>query len=280
MFADDSNIFHAYPSNQVHVDLSDITNNLTFISDWCDANKITVNINKTNYMVIKSKRKKINIEGLVKIKGHVLNEVEVASFVGIHIDNYLTWKDHINRTSTMLRKKVGIIYRLRHFVPQYILLLLYRSFVQPHISYGLEVWGCTYKTFIDKIYVIQKMIVRAITFSGFMTSSAPLFFTLKILDIYKFHRYLTATFMYKLIHLQLPHPVYDYCKFFEHRYNTRQKDTKTLVLPKVKTEHGKRSISFYGSRVWNSLPLDVKEKPSVKSFCKELREMMLNEYVE
>ena len=73
------------------------------------------------------------------------------------------------------------------------------------------------------------MTIRAITFSGFMTPSAPLFLTLKILDIYKFHKFVTATFMYKLIHLQLPHPVYENCKNVEHRTGIIQ-DKKILKL--------------------------------------------------
>ena len=55
------------------------------------------------------------------------------------------------------------------------------------------------------------------------------------------------------------------------KYGTRQKDTKTVVLPKVNTEQGKRSMTFCGSIMWNSLPEDVKCKPSVNSFQKALK---------
>ena len=83
--------------------------------------------------------------------------------------------------------------------------------------------------------------------------------------------------MYKLIHQKLPHSLSDYCRFFEHNYGTRQKDTKTLVLPKVNTEQGKRSMTFCGSIMWNSLPEDVKCKPSVNSFQKALKELLILE---
>ena len=92
------------------------------------------------------------------------------------------------------------------------------------------------------------------------------------------HKLLTVTFMYTLIHQQLPHPVNEYCKFFKHNYSTRQRDNKTLVLPKVKTEHGKRSITFCGSELWNALPDDIKIKPSVTSFRNAVKKKLLQEY--
>ena len=158
-----------------------------------------------------------------------------------------------------------MIYRLRHLIPQNILLLLYtcNAFIQPHVSYGLEVWGCAHTSYLNKIFIIQKMAVRAVTSSKFGAHSGPLFKKLSVLDVFKLHKFLITTFVYKLIHQKLPHSLIDYCRFFEHNYGTRQKDTKTLVLPKVNTEQGKRSMTFCGSIMWNSLPEDVKCKPSV-----------------
>lgn len=280
LFADDSNIFHSFPPGSSHIDLLEVTENLSYISQWCDANKITVNIKKTNFMIIKPRRKSVHVAGSVKMKDHILKEVYVAPFVGIHFDRHLTWVDHVNSVCNILRKKVGILYRVRHFVPKRVLLLLYHSFIQTHISYGLEVWGCTSAATINNVRVIQKMAIRAITFSKYRSPSAPLFHSLRLLDIFKLYRFLVSTFMYKLINQQLPHSMYDYCKFFDNQYGTRQKDDKTLLLPRVRTEHGKNSISFAGSEVWNSLPKDIRRKCSFHSFCTATKDHLLQEYIQ
>ena len=84
--------------------------------------------------------------------------------------------------------------------------------------------------------------------------------------------------MYKLFHEELPHPLSDYCQSFTHSYETRQKSNNTLILPKVNTEQGKRSITYCGSEMWNSLHEDVKHKPSVSSFQKALKKKLIEEY--
>ena len=136
---DDSNIFHSFLPNQADINLLETTDNLKHIDDWCNANKITINIKKTNFMIIKPKRKECRIAGAVKIKNELLNEVHVSLFVGIYIDRYLVWDEHINNLCSVIRRKVGILYRLRHFIPKKVLVLLYYSFIQSHLSYGLEV---------------------------------------------------------------------------------------------------------------------------------------------
>ena len=95
------------------------------------------------------------------------------------------------------------------------------------ISYGLEVWGCAHASYLNRLFIIQKMDVRAITSSKFGAHYGPLFKKLSVLDVFELHKFLIATFVYKLTHQKLPHPLSDYCQFFQHNYGTRQKDTKT-----------------------------------------------------
>ena len=134
LFADDSNIFHSFPPCQTIIRLSEITDHLLSVTKWCDANKITINIKKTNFMVIQPRRKVVNTDGSVELKGCTLNKVDTTPYVGIHIDKYLLWNEHIDKTAAVLRRKVGMIYRLRHLIPQNVLLLLYNAFIQPHVS--------------------------------------------------------------------------------------------------------------------------------------------------
>ena len=72
---------------------------------WCNSNKLTVNINKTKYMTFKSRRRKVEIFGQLTINESVLEAVDSISFLGICIDENLTWKKHINNVCTVLSKK-------------------------------------------------------------------------------------------------------------------------------------------------------------------------------
>ena len=96
--------------------------------------------------------------------------------------------DHVGKVNANIRKKVGIFYRLRHFVPMHILVLLYKALLQPHLEYGIEAWGNTYESTLKCLFISQKMAVRAITFSAYLTPSKALFRKLQILDIFELHR--------------------------------------------------------------------------------------------
>jgi len=265
LFADDSNIFHT-DENKNEIDVNEINEQLNAIQKWCDANKLTINLKKTNYMFIKSKRRAINVNGVLRLSDTDINDVSVASFVGVNIDNTLSWKHHIDLVNKCIRTKMGLLFKLRYFVPRYILVLLYKSFIQPHILYGIEVWGSSYKSRLNSIYLAQKMAVRAITFSLLRTSSGPLFKQLGILDVFCLHELAVSTFVYDLYNRKLPHTLLDFCKIVHYTYETRGKENAMLPLPFCKTTQGTFSISFVGPKLWNSLPQKIREHKTRHSF--------------
>ena len=106
-------------------------------------------------MVIRRKRQLV-ARGAIKLSNTDIDEVSAASFIGTQIDCHLTWKPHIQLVNKCVRRKVGVLYKLRQYVPQRILVLLYKSFIQPHILYGIEVWGSTYKSHLNCIHISQK----------------------------------------------------------------------------------------------------------------------------
>ena len=94
--------------------------------------------------------------------------------------------------------------------------MLYNAFIQPHIAYGLEVWGATCKTFINPILILQKRMSRLITFSDYRHHSNPLFIELKLLDVFKEYRYKIRVFMHDLLNDKLPHKTDDYFSYINH----------------------------------------------------------------
>ena len=89
LFADDSNLFHTFPTGQFTVDMDEVNIHLKKVSHCCNANKLTINLSKTNYMIMSGSRKVIQVKGLLKMSNTTLNEVAVASFVGLNIDKHI-----------------------------------------------------------------------------------------------------------------------------------------------------------------------------------------------
>ena len=178
-------IFHTFNVGQKEIDMSIINLHLGKIQEWCNSNKVTINLKKTSYMIIKRKKKrKVAVKGTMKLSDNDISKVDEASVVGICIDSHLTWKNHIRVVNKCVRRKVGVLFKLRHCVPQHTLILLYKSFIQSNIMYGVEVWGSTCKSYLNCLLLSQKMAMRAITFSPFRTPSKPLLKKLGVMDVY------------------------------------------------------------------------------------------------
>src|SRR6218665_3916859 len=102
-----------------------------FRSDWFCANRLTLNLEKTNFIIFKSHRKNmplVNQMSLV-INGVPITQVITTKFLGVYVDQHLTWKEHIKNIANKIAKNVGIIARSSHLLPLTIRIKLYYSLI-------------------------------------------------------------------------------------------------------------------------------------------------------
>ena len=114
-----------------------INKELENVSDWLMANKLTLNLSKSNFLLIRPSQKKLARKIELMLNKEPLKEVDEAKYLGVLIDKNLNWKPHIQNVNTKISKGIGILSRVRHFVPQSTLLNIYNAFVLPNILYGL-----------------------------------------------------------------------------------------------------------------------------------------------
>ena len=84
---------------------------------------------------------------------------------------HLNWKHHVVKK---IRRSTGILSKLHYYVGLDILLSLYYALIYPFLTYGIIIWGNTYKTTLQPIFILQKRAMRLITFSRFDEHSSPL----------------------------------------------------------------------------------------------------------
>ena len=188
LFADNTNLLFAEKSLKSLETV--VSKELECVCDWLLANKLTLNIKKSNYVIFHPHQKKTGIDINLKVFGNehkMLKNLESKNFVkylGVLIDNNLSWKHHINYIALKISKTIGIISWLRHFIPTSILLDIYRSLIHPYIYYGLLVWGQTTKTNLKKrILILQKRALRLIFFINKREHAIPLFVCANILPV-------------------------------------------------------------------------------------------------
>ena len=104
-------------------------------------------------------------------------------YLGVLINENLSWKNHLDCVITKISKTIGMIAKLRHFVPSFVLTNIYKSLILPYFTYRLVAWGNASKNYLNKIVVLQKPVLRLIFFVDRKEHEIPLFVNAKILPI-------------------------------------------------------------------------------------------------
>ena len=152
MFADDTNIFiKGCDLNNI---ISILNSELKNISTWFQANQLSLNVSKTHYMIFSNCRAKAH--STVNIDGHELEMVSCTKFLGVKIDDKLTWKEHISYVKHKLMKSLGILYKIRNVLTRKWRIKLYKTFVLPHLNYCNIVWASTYQSSLKDLFIVQK----------------------------------------------------------------------------------------------------------------------------
>ena len=157
LFADDTTLF--YRSKKLH-DVSTVVNNeLSNMIEWLNANRLSLNIDKTNFMIFRPKGKSERCPS-IHINGSNILEVDHAKFLGVMIDNKLNWLEHIKCISRKIAKGIGIIIKARKSFESDTSLNLYNALILPHISYCIHIWQLQQQfTCKDLMYFRKRLFV-------------------------------------------------------------------------------------------------------------------------
>ena len=133
-----------------------VNSELAQVQEWLTLNQLTLNIKKTNFIIFKSHKKRLRRDLRLTLNGTVLQRVEDSKFLGIVIDQHLTWKNHIDYITKKILRITGLLCRIRFYVNQTHLKMLYNSLIYPYLHYGNIVWANNYPTRLDTLFKLQK----------------------------------------------------------------------------------------------------------------------------
>ena len=250
LFADDTNLFKS-SQDLSHIEAM-FNEELKNISLWLKVNKLSLNVKKTHFIVF-SKRNKCDKYIKLVIDDETIDEVKNTKFLGVIIDNKLTWKDHINYVAGKVSRAIGMIVKTKKYLRKEALLTLYYSFVYPYLTYCNHIWGATYVFNLRKLINLQKRVVRLISNAKYRDSADPLYKSLGILKLVDINKYLIARFMFRYCNNKVPDLFNSYFEYNSdyHNYNTRS--AEHFHAPKVKTGLAKTGLKYSGAIIWNAV---------------------------
>ena len=272
LFADDTNIY--YESNSLNELEKTINKELCKLYLWLNDNCLSLNIDKTNFIIFQPFNKPSKQNVTIKINKKTLNEKECIKYLGVIIDSSLSWKHHILNLTKKISRSIGMKN-------------VYYSLIYSHIVYAIEVWGSAVKSELKKIFVLQKRVMRFLTFNdvylttpGPLIPTEPIFAKLNVLKVDDIYNHQVSKFVFKCIYRITP-TVHDWYKFTcgIHEHSTRSNYNvndgiiiNNLFVPSVNTSnYGLKQLKVFGPRIWNKLPTYLKNASTLYIFLKKLK---------
>ena len=257
MFADDTTLTNplcTFSSDQHDTETS-INLEINKVYYWLSLNKLSLNSNKSKFMIFHYPQKKLQPRDIphIQINGFSIERVTEFDFLGLTLDESLSWKNHINKISNKIASIIGIINKQKNFLPQNILKLIYDSFILPHLNYCIAAWGYN----MGRIIKLQKRAIRVISKVKYNAHTDPLFKKLSILKAEDLFHLNCLKIFHNYQNSKVPHYIKGLFVTRSHDHNTRQIG---LAIPRTLTSGSSKRIKCSLPKLFNTLPNIITDK--------------------
>ena len=256
-----------------------INDELNKVYVWLCANRLSLNIKKTKFMLFHNKNKNIQDKvPVIKLQDVEIVRVRDFNLLGITINENLNWSSHINKISTKVSRAIGILCKLKHFFPISTLKILYSSLILSQFTYGILIRGFN----VSKLFKLQKKAIRNVSNSKYNSHTDPLFKSLGFLKLEDIYTLNALKFYFQYCQNQLPAYLLQF--IFKHRseihsYDTRIKDS--FDTNKTRIRLADSSIRQVIPRLINDTPHFIIDKiytHSLQGFTSYIKQYFINSY--
>ena len=290
LFDTDENIDGVCYADDLQITLSDTINNIPDIKNkaeyllnklkkWYDTNGLLVNTEKTQaiFLGTSAMTKKIPKDFSLNFNGSKIYPVEQVKNLGITLDQTLSFKWHIDNICSRATHALLRINRVQHLFNKTARQIAVQSLALSHLNYCSTIWGTCSKTYLMKAERCQNFAIKVISDGHHKKrdSVTPLRKALNMLTFEKLCELRFACHIYKIVNNVFPHWYFQLPFLIETRdRNTRQ--NKDLFTPDLRKRLGKRTLKFSAPTLWNKIPMDIRQKRSLKIFKKYYLKHLLN----
>jgi hypothetical protein len=235
-FADDTSLYLSHPDINTLFEKANLEINNLY--DWFCANRLSLNAKKTKFIVINGLSKKCDFtDKTVSINETHLTQIgndfdeQSTKFLGIHIDESLSWKYHLKHINNRISKASFMIRQAKHFLPCSSLRTLYFAMIHPFLTYGILAWGNANPSFQKRTIILQKRAIRTINKASYNSHTEPLFKQSNIMIINDQYDYEVALFMHDYMTNNLPTSFQNtyMCNYEVHESNQTRRSNQLYI---------------------------------------------------
>lgn len=273
LYADDSALF--YSSKNVDLNLLHMKTDLKLLKHYFEINHLNLNVKKTKLIHFRSTHSRVDCSSGLFFENEVIPVSDSVVYLGLHMDQYLRWDVHITYVCSKLAAKVGILRKLKTFMPTDILLSIYYAFIHSNLSYLMGVWGCAGSSYLRPVEVLQKRALKFVFKLPLSYPSIQLFSqrATTVLNLKSMYFYCISKFVFNTI--KNTHFCNATFISSNHNHHTRYKFFLTRVA--LKTTLGCKCISFAGPTFYNLLPISIRNSNTANLFAVNVRRWLLSQ---
>ncbi|XP_046973307.1 uncharacterized protein LOC124539974 [Vanessa cardui] len=264
LYADDTCLF--YFEDSIEILLAKAQNDLDKLHEWFQYNLLTINIEKTSFMLFHAKNKKIPKFNPIMINNQTIKQSNEEKYLGLILDPKLTWQAHLDYLQGKINSLTGAIRRSSRCIPHKIRIIIYNSLVKSLLEYLVEIWGSAYKTNIKDLQISQNKLLKSLFHLDYHMSTKELYKRTNVLSINQLYKFKTCILIRKILTKTIHTQITFRTKTYKHYTRNKHK----LELPKTRTKYGIKSLQFEGAKLYNSLPNEIFNEKSFTIFKKKL----------
>ena len=257
LFADDTNIF--YSGSNADELFRIVNHELVHVVRWFKVNRLSVNLKKTNFVIFgnTSKLKNLNNYEIV-LHSTVIERKTCAKFLGVIVDDKLTWNNHIECIEGKVAKNIGIIRKVQSALPISVLNTLYCSLILPYLTYCNVIWSNNRITRLYRLNILQKWAIRVVNKCGYLAHTQPLFAKSRQLTLIDLNKFCTAVVMYRFHSNDLPGHFRNYFILNSSIHEHLTRSHNKLHIPYARIVTLSCQLRIAGPKLWNNIDSTIK----------------------
>lgn len=255
LFADDTLL--TLSSRNIATAVDNVNSDLSSLSYWLKSNKLKLNIEKSKFMIVTLRKIKfLNIN--VQIDGSSLERVTAYKYLGVILNDKLSFSEHVNHIVNTISSKIGVLYRAQNKLDIQSKLTVYKSFIQPHLNYCSSILFLCTKCDIKRLQIQQNKIMRLILKCKRDANIQTMLDKLNWPSVYQLILINVFILIYKVINNMLPRYLSSYVKYVHQCHDRNLRNRHHIRLPNRTKRKTQNSIFYKGVYMYNSIPLNIK----------------------
>ena len=272
-YADDTQLFVAIDSRDPQQNISLLQNCLTDLRQWLSHNGLCFNPSKSDAVIFGTHQRLNCIPAIhsINVAGTPVQLSNSVTTLGVTLDSHLSFQNHINSICKSCYFHIKALRHIRSSLPRDVCSNLAAAIVQSRLDYANSILYKAPRTYLNRLQRVQNCLAKTVSYTSPSLDSSHLLRALHWLPVHKRIDFKIAVLAFRILSTQQPAYLHDLIHYYNPPRQLRSSDQILLRQPLTRTAFGTRAFSSAAPKIWNAIPLDIRQLSTVNTFKAHLK---------